>query len=134
MFSQRRKRYRNVVWASVLTAIALLSLVLLLGYLGSFQDEPKEEVPVNEVVSVPKERKTTASNEEVEKKQTYYLVKYDNDIVRVYFSNQLGELTELEKTDIVYETLSPEDQETFLEGVKLENRDALNKLLMDYEG
>ena len=67
------------------------------------------------------------------KKQTYYLLKYDNDVIRIYFSNQQGELTELEETNIVYETLSTEDQKQFLDGIQVENRDALNLLLMDYE-
>ena len=68
-----------------------------------------------------------------EKKQTYYLLKYDNDVIRVYFSDQQGNLTELEETGIVYETLSTEDQQQFIEGIQVENRDALNRLLMDYE-
>ena len=51
MFSQRRKKYRNLVWASVLTAIALLSLVLLLGYLGSFKDTSYQDTPANETVA-----------------------------------------------------------------------------------
>lgn len=147
MFSQRRKKYRNLVWASVLTAIALLSLVLLLGYLGSFKEETYQETPANETVSVTDETKTketipdeitktkdeaTRSQQEI-KKQTYYLLKYDNDVVSIYFSDQQGNLTELEETNIVYETLSPEDQQQLLDGIQAENRDALNRILMDYE-
>lgn len=144
MFSQRRKKYKNMVWASVLTAVAILALVALLGYLGSFRDKNYEETPASEVVSTPQEAeefeedKAEDDSEEEsaardEKKQTYYLLKYDNDVVRVYFSDQQGKLTELEETDIVYETLSIEDQQQFLEGIQVENRDALNRLLMDYE-
>lgn len=147
MFSQRRKKYRNLVWASVLTAIALLSLVLLLGYLGSFKEEAYQETPANETVSVTDETKTketipdeitktkdeaTRSQQEI-KKQTYYMLKYDNDIVRIFFSDQQGNLTELEETNIVYETLSPEDQQQLLDGIQAENREALNRILMDYE-
>ena len=29
MFSQKRKKYKNLVWASVLTAVAILALVAL---------------------------------------------------------------------------------------------------------
>ena len=144
MFSQRRKKYKNLVWASVLTAVAILALVALLGYLGSFRDKNYEETPANEVVSTAEnfaEFEEDDAEEEGEavsaardiKKQTYYLLKYDNDVVRVYFSDQQGELTELEETDIVYETLSTEDQKQFVEGIQVENRDALNRLLMDYE-
>lgn len=152
MFSQRKKKYRNMVWASVLTAVALLSLVLLLGYLGSFRDKSYEEAPANETVSVPKETQVADAdtveskntetkpekddNEPFEKnikKQTYYLIKYDNDVIRVYFSDQQGNMTELEETNIIYETLSSEDQMQFQTGIQVENRDALNRLLMDYE-
>lgn len=146
MFSQRRKKYRNVVWASVLTAIALLSLVLLLGYIGSFKDKSYEGTPANEKISVPEEvqqmpdvktdtsvKEDAPKQTEGEKKQTYYLLKYDNDVICVYFSDQQGNLTELEETTIVYETLSPEDQAQFQEGIQVENRDVLNRLLMDYE-
>ncbi len=143
MFSQRRKKYRNYVWASVLTAIALLSLVLLLGYLGSFKDKAYEETPANDTVSTQSEVQTKENDdietdEEVQseiesKKQTYYLLKLDNDVIRVYFSDQQGNLTELEETDIVYEILSIEDQAQFQEGIQVESRDALNRLLMDYE-
>lgn len=142
MFSQRRKQYRNVILASVLTAVVLLSLVLLLGYLGSFKEEPyqetpnqetlNQETPVDETIALPKE-KPAAEVDREERKQTYYLLKYDNDVICVYFSDQQGNLTKLEETDIVYETLSPEDQMQFDAGIQVENRDSLNRILMDYE-
>ena len=148
MFSQRRKKYKNMVWASVLTAVAILALVALLGYLGSFKDKTYEEAPANEVVSTSQDNKQYKEEDDVVeaengedvvaardiKKQTYYLLKYDNDVVRIYFSDQQGKLTELEETEIVYETLSIEDQQQFDEGIQVESRDALNRLLMDYEG
>lgn len=147
MFSQRRKKYKNMVWASVLTAVAILALVALLGYLGSFKNKTYEEAPANEVVTTSQDNKQYKEDDDVVeaengedvvaardiKKQTYYLLKYDNDVVRVYFSDQQGKLTELEETGIVFETLSTEDQQQFLEGIQVENRDALNRLLMDYE-
>ena len=140
MFRQRRKNYRNVILASVLTAIALLSLILLLSYLGSFRNSPYEDTTKKQAVtssngltdSIVTETERDI-NEEITPKQTYYLLKYDNDIVRVYFSDSKGNLIELEETDIVYETLSVEDQAQFQEGIQVENRDALNRLLMDYE-
>ena len=149
MFSQRRKKYKNMVWASVLIAVVLLALVMLLGYLGRFSDRDYEQNVVNETVTVPQEsqseetvtetdrsfEETVSENKKVEqtKKETYYIVKYDNDVIRVYFSDQQGTLTELEETDIVYETLSVEDQARLQEGIQVANRDALNRLLMDYE-
>jgi len=65
--------------------------------------------------------------------QSYYLVKYDNNVIKIYFSDETGKLTELESTSIVYETLSQGDQAKFREGIKVENRDDLNRLMMDYE-
>ena len=155
MFSQRRKKYKNMVWASVLTAVAILALVALLGYLGSFRDKDYNETSANEPATAQVSTKNvdeqadedydedesldddSDADEETDgdavKKQTYYLLKYDNDVIRVYFSDQQGKLTELEETGIVYETLSTEDQQQFVDGIQVENRDALNRLLMDYE-
>lgn len=154
MFSQKRKKYKNLVWASVLTAVAILALVALLGYLGSFRDKDYNEISVNEPAATQEpagdadddyddyneEEPSDSENDETVqtaskdvKKQTYYLLKYDNDVIRIYFSDQQGELTELEETNIVYETLSTEDQKQFLDGIQVENRDALNLILMDYE-
>ena len=145
MFIQRRKKYKNMVWACVLTAVAILALVVLLGYLGSFRDKTYSETHVNEPVAAQERTEEEDADHQVErndddeesepaeKKQTYYLLKYDNDIIRIYFSDQQGKLTELEETDIVYETLSPEDQQQFQDGIQVENRDALNRILMDYE-
>jgi hypothetical protein len=141
MFNQRRKKYKNLVWASVLTAVAILALVALLGYLGSFKDKNYDKTSVNEPVAAEEyveENDELRDKEEasdiISKKQTYYLLKYDNDVVRIYFSDQQGKLTELGETEIVYETLSIEDQQQFDEGIQVESRDALNRLLMDYEG
>ena len=140
MFRQRRKNYKNVIWASVLTVIAVLLLIFLLTYLGSFKNTYYEDTSREQAVGSPNgltkniDTETEGANkEEITKKQTYYLLKYDNDIVRVFFSDSKGDLIELEETDIVYETLSVEDQAQFQEGIQVENRDALNRLLMDYE-
>ena len=65
--------------------------------------------------------------------QSYYLIKYDKDVIKIFFSDETGHLIELEDTTIVYETLSTQDQNRFKEGIKVENRDDLNRLMMDYE-
>lgn len=65
--------------------------------------------------------------------ESYYLVKNDNNEVRVFFFDSRGKSIELEKTNIVYETLSESDQRRLDVGIKLYNRDELNKLIMDYE-
>lgn len=65
--------------------------------------------------------------------QSYYLIKYDKNVIKIFFSDEAGHLIELEDTSIVYETLSAQDQSRFKEGIKVENRDDLNRLMMDYE-
>ncbi|MEY8367954.1 hypothetical protein AALA24_04210 [Anaerovoracaceae bacterium 42-11] len=65
--------------------------------------------------------------------QSYYLIKYDKNVIKIFFSDETGHLIELEDTSIVYETLSAQDQSRFKEGIKVENRDDLNRLMMDYE-
>lgn len=80
------------------------------------------------------DRQTDAEKDgQVEFYQSYYLVKYDKDGIRIYFSDETGRLTELEKTAIVYETLSEQDQIRFRDGIKIDTRDDLNRLIMDYE-
>ena len=55
------------------------------------------------------------------------------NVIKIFFSDETGHLIELEDTSIVYETLSAQDQSRFKEGIKVENRDDLNRLMMDYE-
>ena len=73
------------------------------------------------------------NNEQKQFYQSYYLVKYDKNVIKIFFSDETGNLVELEQTAIVYETLSPQDQQRFQEGVKADNRDELNRLIMNYE-
>ena len=61
------------------------------------------------------------------------MIKYDKDVIKIFFTDETGHLIELEDTTIVYETLSTQDQNRFKEGIKVENRDDLNRLMMDYE-
>lgn len=150
MFSQRRRNYRNWIWAAIACAAVAFAVIVLLGYLGRNNDPVYEETngskPVYENQIAMEncdaydeddagEQASVSGNTDGEEKllQSYYLVKYDNDVIRIYFSDQTGRIMELEETTIVYETLSQEDQNRFRSGVKLNDRDALNKLLMDYE-
>jgi len=115
-----------------------LVIFLLLGYLGKNNDEPYARTNGDERVyteSFVTESEPVDETEQTEEEtfQAYYLVKYDKDVIRIYFSDQSGKMTELEETTIIYETLSEADQERFDDGIKLDSRNALNKLLMDYE-
>ncbi len=139
MFSQRRRKYKTWILAAVATAAVALCLMLLLGYLTRSQQEPYEQTHVNQVVEeaeqTARQSDETASEkqEPVEKIETYYLVKYDKDVIRIFFSDETGKLTKLEDTNIVYEILSTDDQARFESGVRVDTRDDLNKLLMNYE-
>lgn len=140
MFSQKRRNYRNWIWVAIACTAVALVIFLLLGYLGRNNDEPYTRTSGDERVYTEFEDTDTADNledenadEKQETFQAYYLVKYDKDVIRIYFSDQSGKITELEETTIIYETLSEADQKRFDDGIKLDSRNALNKLLMDYE-
>ena len=148
MYRQKRRKYRNWIPAAIATASVALAVVLLLGYLGRNNDEPYQKVNTTDKVHQQEEEKGSASDESEEPEvndkdnniddemgvfQAYYLVKYDKDRICVYFSDRSGKITELEETSIVYETLSEDDQKRFEDGVKVENRNELNRILMDYE-
>jgi len=138
MFTQKRRNYRNWIWVAIACTAVALVIFLLLGYLGKNNDEPYARTNGDERVyteSFVTESEPVDETEQTEEEtfQAYYLVKYDKDVIRIYFSDQSGKMTELEETTIIYETLSEADQERFDDGIKLDSRNALNKLLMDYE-
>ena len=143
MFSQRRRNYRNWIWVAIACAAVAFAVFLLLGYLGRNNGDKYEQTNgANQVYEDSVANEDVEAGEEASEDplteiegvfQSYYLVKYDKDVIRVYFSDQTGKITELEETTIVYETLSEDDQKRFEEGIKLESRNDLNRLLMDYE-
>lgn len=138
MFSQKRRNYRNWVWVAIACTAVAFAVFLLLGYLSRNNDEPyartNSEKPVYDVAQkVEEDNEVNEEDEEQEDLPAYYLVKYDKDVIRVFFSDSSGKVTELEETSIIYETLSEEDQKRFDDGVKLESRNELNRLLMNYE-
>ena len=68
-----------------------------------------------------------------ERKDAYYVVRRNGDIISVFFSDEKGQEIELETTGIVYELLTPEDQKRFDEGIKAESQEQLSSLLQDFE-
>lgn len=142
MYRQKRRNFRNWIPAAIAAAAVALAVLLLLGYLGRNNDEPYEKVNSSDRVyqqekdvmsDSDKDEETVDADVETGVFQAYYLVKYDKDRICVYYSDKSGKITELEETTIVYEILSEEDQKRFENGVKLESRNELNRLLMDYE-
>ncbi len=144
MFSQKK---RNLTWiyVCIILLIAVIAVFILIGALSNKNAEDAERTNLESKVSEENQSEPNADNatdvqepedseSDAEKfYQSYYLVKYDNNVIKIYFSDETGKLTELESTSIVYETLSQGDQAKFREGIKVENRDDLNRLMMDYE-
>lgn len=64
----------------------------------------------------------------------YYLVKRAGDAIVVFFCDENGNMVQLERTEILYEMLGPDDQELFDQGVQIESQEELSTLLQDFEG
>lgn len=94
--------------------------------------EPQDSEPSEEGSSTETED-DTEKDDSKQFYQSYYLVKYDSNVIKIYFSDESGNLVQLEETGIVYETLSPQDQQRFVKGIKAGDRDELNRLIMNYE-
>ncbi len=142
MFSQKK---RNYTWIYVLaiTSLVIIGLLLIISTISNkntkeyteqkeieeYREESQDEssLPVEKPVS--NKQKTEEKNI-----SSYYLLKYDNNSIKIFFSDKSGRLVEMEKTEIIYETLSEEDQRRFNEGIKVTTREELNQVLMDYEG
>lgn len=157
MFSRKKKNY-TWLWVCSILAIMIFAVLLLIGSLAGSKDEDALRAslersaeqrqdfsePVREDSSEDEVEENTGENSAAEKEpaednrqnqfyQSYYLVKYDNNVIKIFFSDETGNLVQLEETAIIYQTLSPEDQKRFREGIKVENRDDLNSLIMNYE-
>lgn len=144
MFSQKKRKF-TWIYLCVALIIAVIAVFILIGALSNKNAEDAERTNLESKVSeenqsgqeadVPTDVQAPGADDSDSKEfyQSYYLVKYDNNVIKIYFSDETGKLTELESTSIVYETLSQGDQAKFQEGIKVENRDDLNRLIMDYE-
>ena len=154
MFSQKKRNHTWLIVCGIL-AIIIVAVLILIGTLSSRnveeaertslesrvereqklpETETQEQSEENDIGEETPQTQQEEENEQTEEfYQSYYLVRYDNNGIKIYFSDETGKLTELETTTIVYETLTAEDQQRFRDGVRLENRDDLNKLIMDYE-
>lgn len=153
MFSQK-KRNHTWLYATIALAAAVIAVFFLIGALNSRNTEDAERANLESRVeqeeaggqddqtakdsttaSIPAPQPQSGGEKDEGETfyQSYYLVKLDNHVIKIFFSDETGKLTELEETGIIYETLSAEDQQRFADGIKLESRDDLNKLMMDYE-
>lgn len=149
MFSQRKKKSNWVLYTLIVIFVGLVLALIFLpednasnegnakidpgtDYTDNLVDDPYGE-PGEEGDNLQSEDGTPAAGDEIEKQESYYLIKNDNNSIKVYFCDQQGKMTELETTAIIYETLSEADQQMFDQGVRIASRDELFKLLQDFE-
>ncbi len=144
MFSQKKRNY-TWIYVLVISLLVIFGLMLILSTISNRNTDLQRREPQetdayqseNEVEnsSLPTAKPVPENDSEKEENNSsYYLVKYDNNSIKIFFSEKTGSLVELEKTEIVYETLSEEDQQRFNKGIKVLTREELNRVLMDYEG
>lgn len=90
-------------------------------------EEDDEDITDNEI-----DENRQVAKEDDESDTPYFIVKESNNIVKVFF-NKNGREKYLQDTDIIFDTLSEEDQKRFCEGIIVNSEEELNKLIMDYE-
>lgn len=62
----------------------------------------------------------------------YFIIRESNNIIKVFFHKN-GNEKYLQDTEIIFDTLSEEDQKRFKDGITVNTEEELNKLIMDYE-
>lgn len=137
MFSQKKRRIKWV-YGALIAVVITICIFAVITWMGRGTENHRAaqvnaEKEAGQETEKPQETKKTEKPKVQQFYQSYYLVKYDKDVIRIFFSDETGKLTELEDTSIVFETLSGADQEDFRSGIRVNSRDELNKLMMDYE-
>lgn len=139
MFSRKKKNYRVFVITALIICICVLIMVVL--WPDSYKPISKDtEVNPNKDTTQIEEDKIntineTPSNEDTEyTTKTYYIVKKQGETISVFFITEDGAQLKLEDTEIVYDLLTPEDQEKFDKGIVIEEQEDLSLLLQDFEG
>lgn len=142
MFSRQKRNYRVFIYAALVVAICVLIVLLF------WPKEPDDVIyQENNSTTGVKEEHTYDYDEDMnmtdkeetddvvskEELESYYLVKKDGDLIKVFFSDKYGDLIELEDTGIIYDLLPVEDQSRFEEGIKINTQEELSSLLMNYE-
>lgn len=78
---------------------------------------------------LPEENEQSPSGQEA----SFYMIKADNEIIKVYRGDEEGNLELMRETQINIDFLSSVDQELFRYGVIKHNMDEVNELLQDFE-
>lgn len=156
MFTRQKKNYRVFVYAALIIALCVLLAAFLWPKdtaepagsqeLSAKEGEDKNIVYRDEGLESEASDENDANeginddeNEDDENVQAsdngqeaYYLVKRNGDGVSVFFCTPEGEEIELEKTDIVYELLTPADQKQFDTGLRAKTQEELSAILQDF--
>ena len=105
---------------------------------GDKKNNPTENENNNEDINSGEEENDESNEDDKsgisQQNESYYLVKYLDGYVRVFFVNNQGKMVELEKTGIVFDVLNPTDQKLFTNGIKAGSQEELSTLLQDFEG
>ena len=147
MFTRQKKNYRVFVYTALIITVCLLAAALLwpaddpaAGTEAAADTAAETETPEKEEIPSADEPADSEKHEEdvnergiTQNSQSYYIVRSDGDGISVFFVSPDGEEVRLEDTDIIYELLPPEDQNSFDEGIKAESQDQLASLLQDFE-
>ena len=156
MFTRQKKNYRVFVYAALIIALCVLLAAFLWPKdtaepagrqeLSAKEGEDKNIVYRDEGLESEASDENDANeginddeNEDDENVQAsdngqeaYYLVKRNGDSGSVFFCTPEGEEIELEKTDIVYELLTPADQKQFDTGLRAKTQEELSAILQDF--
>lgn len=148
MFARKtKKNYAILFWAA-----AVLCLCVLIIYFA-WPEDPAYPSKQNDAQKISKTEKDMAvvnkylqesdgaedenENEDdgiIPHQTPYYLVKRAGDAIVVFFCDENGNMVQLERTEILYEMLGPDDQALFDQGVQIESQEELSTLLQDFEG
>lgn len=148
MFSQKKKF--PWVWIVIILLVGVIGVLVLVSAISETKADSKSNTYQIEEDSNVSDSKSSDTDDEAgnhnedpmegvknansdDLNQAYYLVKNDKNIIKIFYVDSTGKENFLENTEILYEVLSKEDQKRFDEGIKLENRDSLARLIMDYE-
>ena len=111
MFSQKK---RNITWIYVCIAliIAVIAVFILIGALSNKNAEEAERTNLESKVSEENQSEPNADNgADVQEPadddsdsdkfyQSYYLVKYDNNVIKIFFSDETGKLDVYKRQEV----------------------------------
>ena len=117
-------------WAYSLIWLTVFAIVIWI-IAGTNGQENADNIQVNQETYTVEE--TVQENiEQTVADIGYYLIKAENEIVRVYWVDGTGEHLHRETT-IAYPLLNVEDQEMLDEGIRLETDEELARFLENYD-